>query len=178
MRKRQKLLCFFLVIPMFVFLFACTSENELGIREKKNKDMVKLNFGPVIISYSLSNGITLTGEEGSEFVCTTSSQDPEKEGVFLLDTLSDGNPSVTVASGTTIYWFCNPFAVSEVTWLEFINQKDSQIIGYAVVRVETNADQGFYKPEVVKAVAFPKVGGKYQAITDEQVNQLIKNAEK
>ena len=172
MKKRQWFVLF-LVLSLCISLFACTSANEFGIREKSDKNMVELHFGPMGLSYTLTNAITLKGEEESEFVCTTSSQDQVKEGAFLLDSFSDGNTSVTVASETTIYWFCNPFAVSEVTWLEFINQKNSQIIGYAVVKVETNVDQGFYKAEVVKAVTFPKIGGKYQTVTEEQVNQLI-----
>ncbi len=186
MRKRQKLLCFFLVIPMFVFLFACTSENEFGIREKNDRSMVKLGgWGDTGgFSYSLVNRITLTGEEGSEFVCSTSSQDPKEEGTFVLDTLSKGATSETISSGTTIYWLYRYYDETEMfypenetIWLEFINQKDSQIIGYAVVRVDKIADW-YYEPEVVKAVTFPKMGGQYQTVTEEQVNQLIKNVEK
>lgn len=185
MRKRfLSLSLSILLISMFAVLSACATENEFGIREKENKNMVKLDeWGDTgRFSTSYLNKITLTGEEGSEFVCSTSSNNPIDEGKFLSHTQTS-DTLITVSSGTTISWYYRHYdetgmhiAENETIWLEFINRKDSQIIGYAVVRVDKIADY-YYDAEVVKAVTFPKVGGNYQTVTEEQVNQLIKNAE-
>ncbi len=164
------------------------SKNELGFREEDAKGMIEMNFfGSKAVSYCLVNEIALKGEEGSEFVCSTRLQDPKKEGLFLLDTHSSAS-SVTVASGTSIYWSDvyydgtgTYFAENETIWLEFINRKDSNIIGYAVVRLEKLPEEASktHDPTIVKAVTFPKtLGIFYQNVTEEQVGQLIKNAEK
>lgn len=42
------------MIPMFALLYACTSENEFGIREKNDKNMVKLNLWGDTIAISTS----------------------------------------------------------------------------------------------------------------------------
>ena len=189
MRRMQKLFCFLLAASMLAALCACAPKNELGIREKDNKNMVTFHFGPRVVSYSLSNGIVLKGEEGSEFICSTSTQDPKQEGVFLLNTLSVGGKatSVTVASGTTVYWANwyddengTHYSENETIWLEFINRKDSKIIGYAVGRLDELAEDdasGTHAATLVKAVTFPKVDGEYPTVTDEQVEQLMKSVE-
>lgn len=182
---RRLLSLFLLIIPMFILLFGCNPKNEFGIREKNDKNMVKLDrWGDTSgISLTLVNDITLTGEEGSEFSCSIGSGDTKEAGTFLFGIHHDVT-SATVSSGTTIYWFCqysdgteSHISKAETVWLEFINRKDSQIIGYVVVKVNRIADF-HYEPEVVKAVTFPKVNGKYQEVTDEQVNQLIAEIEK
>lgn len=174
-------------IPMFAMLYACASVNKYGIREKGDKDMIKLNswIDTGAISTSQVNHITLTGEEGSEFVCSTSSNDAYKEGNFwyYAPAVAYGT-SITVSSGTTVYWSClfyddtgMQIVENETIWLEFVNRKNTDIIGYAVVRVDKISDY-HYNAEVVKAVTFPKVNGEYQAVTEEQVNQLIDSIER
>lgn len=189
MRKRLlSLSLFLLMIPMFVFFGACNAGNK--IREENDESMVKLNswIDTIAISTAQVNQITLTGEEDSEFVCSTSSNNAYKEGNFWYYAPADASDksiygtSITVSSGTTVYWSFLHYdetemhiAENETIWLEFINRKDSQIIGYAVVRVDKITDY-HYKAEVVKAVAFPKVNGEYQTVTEKQVNRLIDNA--
>lgn len=167
-----------------IVLAACGVENELGFREENDGDMVSFNFWGDTAGFSTVevNQITLTGEEGSEFLCTTSSGDLQKEGRFLLDTQS-GDTSVTVPSGSTIFWAYRYYdeegmklAQDDQIWLEFINRKDENIVGYAVVRVDKITDCN-YEPTVVKSVTFPHVNGRYQTVTMEQVAQLISNAE-
>ncbi len=160
------------------------SKNELGIREEDAKEMVEMEstlINTMAVSYTLHNPITLTGEDESEFVCT-SLQDAGNEGGFHLKDASKDTSSITVASGTTIYWssgFPGKLGTSkEVFWFEFINRKESHILGYAVVKVERITDF-YYVPTIVKSVTFPKtLGIFYQNVTEEQVGQLIKNAEK
>ena len=174
-----------IMIPMCIFLFACSPKNELGIYEKEEEDMVTLDVWGDTSGFSTVevNQITLTGAKDSEFVCSTSTQDPGKEGNFIFrSTPYSSETSVTVSSGTTVFWSYRHYdengmltAGSDTVWLEFINRKDSDIIGYAVVKVEK---LGYcnYEAEVIKAVSFPKVNGKYQEVTEEQVNQLIDSA--
>ena len=186
MRKIKNILCLLLAMSMFTVLFACATENELGILEKTDNNMVTFEmWGDTMgISTAYINYTTLRGEEGSEFVCSTSTQDPMQEGLFLSDTRTGGT-TLTTASGTTIFWTYQSydeegylhFSENETIWLEFVNRKDSQIIGYAVVKV-TRIDKYNYEPEVVKAVTFPRVNGEYQTVTEEQITQLIKNVEK
>ena len=185
MRKIKNTLCLLLAMSMFTVLFACATKNELGILEKTDNNMVTFKMWGFTgaISTVYINYTTLKGEEGSEFVCSTSTQDPKQEGLFLLDSRT-ADTTVTTASGTTIYWiyWANDeegmhISENETIWLEIVNRKDSQIIGYAVVKV-TRIGESNYEPEVVKAVTFPKVNDEYQTVTEEQVNLLINNAEK
>lgn len=172
-----------LVFPLCVTFASCSSVNEFGLREAKDSNMVAFEmWGDFVVSTIEINRITLTGEEGSEFICSTSTGDVNSEGKFLLNTREDGT-SVTVPSGSTVFWSCRDYdeegmqlAQNDRIWLEFINQKDSHIIGYAVVRVDKISDYN-YEPTVVKSVTFPKENGKYQAVTREQVAQLMKDAE-
>lgn len=183
----MKLKCFML----FCILMICTTMtacggtiNEFGIREIESGNMITFDmWGRNDVSTIEINQITLMGENGSEFVCSTSSGDAGKEGKFLLSTHLDGT-SVTVPSGSTIYWSYRNYAGEGMQlaqcdriWLEFINQKDSHIIGYAVVRVDKIADYN-YEPTVVKSVTFPKRDGEYQAVTMEQVAQMMSDLEK
>ncbi len=172
------------IVSACALFTACSSVNEFGLREAKDSDMVAFEmWGDNVVSTIEINRITLTGEEGSEFICSTSTGDMYSEGKFLLNTHSDGT-SVTVSSGSTIYWSYRVYDEEEMhlvqndrIWLEFINQKDSHIVGYAVVRVDKIADYN-YEPTVVKSVTFPKEDGEYQAVTMEQVAQLMSNLEK
>lgn len=154
---------------------------------EESKSMVQFGgWGDTLaISTIEVNGITLTGEEGSEFVCSTSSNNPKKEGCFIYRSTPpySSDTPVTVSSGTTIFW---SYHYSDETgsynvengpvWLEFINRKGSKILGYAVVRVDRIA-KCHYEPEVVKAVIFPKVNGEYQKITEERVRLLMHSVE-
>ncbi len=178
------------IIPMFLFvvalcaaLSACSSVNELGLREANDGDMISFDLwgNTGNISTVEVNKITLTGEDGSEFVCSVRSGDVQEEGQFLLDTHTGGT-TVTVPSGSTIYWSCRNYdeggmsvARGEQIWLEFINQKNSHIVGYAVVRVDKIAEY-HYEPTIVRAVTFPQVDGAYQSVTMEQVARLIGSA--
>lgn len=162
----------------------CASENQFGLREKNDENMVKLASWGLVASTVEVNKIALTGEEGSEFVCSTSSNDPQEEGVFILNIRSSA-ASVTVSSGSSVYW-SNVFyddenymstAQKDTIWLEFINRKDSHTIGYAVVKV-IKIDEIRYEAEVMKSVTFPKSEGKYQDVTNEQINRLIADVEK
>ena len=185
MRKIKNTLCLLLAMSMFTVLFACATKNEFGILEKTDNNMVKFcGWGNMIaISYTRVNGIAMTGEEGSESRCSINSGETKEAGTFLFNHRYDVT-SATVESGTIIYW-CFQYhdevevhnSEKEVVWLEFINQKDSHILGYAVVKVN-RISQSYYEPEVVKAVTFPKVNDEYQTVTEEQVNLLINNAEK
>lgn len=182
--KRFISLLSLLVLTVCLMFSACGSVNELGLREIKDSDMIAFDmWGDYVVSTIEINKITLTGEDGSEFICSTSTGDVYSEGKFLLNTHSDGT-SVTVSSGSTIYWDYRVYdeegmqlVQNDRIWLEFINQKDSHIVGYAVVRVDKIADYN-YQPTVVKSVTFPKAGGKYQEVTTEQVAQLMRSAEK
>ena len=176
---------FLFAIMLCASFSACSFVNEFGLRELKETDMIAFDSWGNTLNFSTIevNKIILSGETGSEFICSTSSCDIQKEGKFLLDT-HVGNTSVTVPSGSTIYWSYRYnadggmlYAQNEQIWLEFINQKDSHIVGYAVVRVDKVADY-CYEPTVVRSAIFPKDDGEYQEITTEQVMQLIKNVEK
>ncbi len=171
------------IVSAGALLTACSSVNEFGLRESKDSDMVAFEmWGDHVVSTIEINKITLTGEDGSEFICSTSTGDVYSEGKFLPNTHEDGT-SVTVPSGSTIYWDYRVYDEEEMQlvqndriWLEFINQKDSHIVGYAVVRVDKIADYN-YEPTLVKSVTFPKEDGEYQAVTMEQVAQLMRSAE-
>ena len=170
---------------MLAALCACAPKNEFGIREKKNKNMVKFGWwgDTIAISTSFVDGFTLTGIDGSEFVCSTSTGDPYKEGAFFVDRLFERDVPITVTSGTTVYWtyyYHNDdgtyYPENETIWLEIINRKDSKNIGYAVIKVD-KITKFHYEPTLVKAVTFPKVDGEYPTVTDEQVEQLMKSVE-
>lgn len=184
MKMKKVLISLGCIVSACALLTACSSVNEFGLREVKDSDMVAFEmWGDNVVSTIEINKITLTGEDGSEFICSTSTGDVYSEGKFLLNTHEDGT-SVTVPSGSTIYWDYRVYDEEEMQlvqndriWLEFINQKDSHIVGYAVVRVDKIADY-HYEPTLVKSVTFPKEDGEHQAVTTEQVAQLMSNLEK
>lgn len=188
MKKAQKIVCCLLVVPLFICLFACASvsTDELGFREKDDNNMLSFARWGYTGGYStrLINEITLTGEEGSMFFCSTSTQDQKKEGGLHVDNRGpNGIPSATVESGASIFWWYRyydeegmHYPENDPIWLEFIKRKDSHILGYAVVRID-KIKECHYEPIVVKAVTFPKTNGKYQEVTKEQVQELMKNAE-
>lgn len=171
---------------IFCILMICTTMtacggtvNELGIREIENGNMVTFDLWGLVASTFEVNKITLTGENGSEFICSTSSGDASKEGVFLLDSYSGGT-SVAVPSGSTIFWSDRDYgedgmttAQNDCIWLEFVNQKKHRILGYAVVRVDKVSDL-VYEPTLIKSVTFPKLNW----VTMEQVEQLMDEVEK
>ena len=168
---------------MLAALCACAPKNELGIREKENTNMVEFYMWGDVggISTSRVNAITLTGKDGSEFVCSTSTGDPYKEGAFFVKKLAERDVPITVTSGTTVYWtFRNHeedgmhYPENETIWLEIINRKDSKNIGYAVIKVD-KISQFHYEPTLVKAVTFQGIGK--GSLTDEQVEQLMKSVE-
>lgn len=188
MKRTKCFLAAFMTAIMLVAgisLSACGSENELGLREQKDNGMIALDVWGNTMAYSTTqiNRITLSGEDGSEFVCSTKSDLLEKEGRFLSNTQS-GDTSLTVANGSTVFWAYRYYdengmqiAQNDRIWLEFINRKDSRILGYAVVRVDKIANY-HYEANVVKSVTFPQVNGMYQTVTEDQVHQLMNHLEK
>ena len=166
-----------------IFAFA-GCKNEFGLLEQNSSGMVSFErWGETSnVSTVEVNLLTFTGEDGSSFVCSTRSKQLSSEGKLLCG--EQEGVSVIVSNGETVFWsarYCDDagaqVAENDVVWIEVINQKDTHILGYAIVRVDKASDFN-YQPTLVKAVTFPQVNGKYQAVTAEQVAQLIGNEEK
>ncbi len=85
-----------------------------------------------------------------------------------------------IRCGETICWRPdNKDELIDLAYIDVIVKVENNIIGYAVIKI-TDPEGSFqtYIAEIIKSVAFPKINGKYQMVTQSQVKRRIAAAKK
>ena len=110
----------------------------------------------------------------------------KNDTVASLPDVDFGN-QFTVENGETIFWRTrelveeaekvgmHPYdyleTIGNVIYVEVIIRADGHIVGYTVVAIHYK--EGFFAASVKETVSFPKVNGKFQHISEENVKQMI-----
>ena len=63
----------------------------------------------------------------------------------------------------------------DMDYVDIVVKVNKNIIGYVVIKINRVGDSWLnYTPTILKSVTFPKVNGRYQKVTEEYVQQQIK----
>lgn len=141
--------------------------------ETKAPDMVELSTW-IFTSGVPNNLITVKSEdENLTFECRAD------EGYLLYQ--SQYHKEITLSSGETVHW-----AFSDTEWIhkdvpvdyvDIVVKEEDRIVGYAVIRI-TQRDGMDFSAKVVKSVMFKKIDGKYQSVTDSELNERLQTTRK
>lgn len=170
MKKFLTIFSAMIFILSAAFLTACREKggneylaSDLGILELY-ADYISLGEPIYVIDHS-EKPFTFTGDIEDDYcVCTI------EKGHFIL---ADGStaPKITLRSNETGNYDWAPWSKGDVNFISITVKEDEHIIGYAVIKLTSGA-------EIIKSCSFPKVDGEYQAITQKQVDKILKNVRK
>ena len=160
MKRLFTLFSVFILMLSAVCMTACGGNkylvSDLGIIELRT-------FRYVNLSSSGSN-FTFTGDNEDDYcVCTI------EKGHFRL---ADGSTAheITLRSNETGKYVWER-SRKDVNFISITVKDDEHIIGYAVIKLA-------FRNGVIMDCSFPKVDGKYQDITQKQVNKILENVRK
>lgn len=143
-----------------------------GFYEQEEKNLVWLHSWETMHSSGLDNIIyTVTDNENDEvrYVTTGTLYGYAPDGTWGLH-------EKTTNSGDPVFWmhYRGSYSFGETAYVEITVMRDGNIIAYAVVKVE-DSEMGliFYKARTLKSVMLPQIEGKYQPVTNEQVQAAI-----
>lgn len=150
------------------------NEKLSKIKEEEYPEMLEIPQ----VDYSIDMDIPYipivlrSSDDDVVFYCTCA--EPE----FTLDLYGE-----KIKQEEKIYWLPPHKIFEEPIYIDIILKKGSNIIGYAVISiVSPKAPDGSYiyawRNKILKTSIFPKIKGRYQNITDEQVKMLISNVKK
>ncbi len=136
--------------------------------ETKVPDMVELSTW-YATSGLLNNLITVKYEDKNlTFECRAG------EGFLLYQ--SQYHKEITLSSGETVHWAFSDteWIYKEVTddYVDIVVKEEDRIVGYATIRI-TQRDGIDFSAKVVKSVMFKKIDGKYQSVTEAEIEELL-----
>jgi hypothetical protein len=143
-------------------------ENMGAFLEVETEDMIDCSlFFYSVARSSIGDPIELKySDENAVFECTVD------EGSF--DYGQELLKSITLKPGGGFYWTSGPIASgTEQAFVEIILKLDDYIIGYAVVEIYQVNNLNQYTARVLHSALIPKVDGKYQNVTEEQIKIVI-----
>ncbi len=165
----KKIIAMTLVSIMGIMLFSGCSKLV-----EEDKDVVEVSAWITGLS-SYPNRVTPTYDEpGATFEISVD------RGNFFTGGFSPLFQKATLCREATIYWTPDDDdELIDLAYIDVIVKVENNIIGYAVIKI-TNPEDSFqtYKVEIIKSVIFPKIDGKYQKVTQKQVERKIKAAKK
>ncbi len=138
---------------------------------EKNEEIVELNSW-FFTSGIPNNAIKLKHpEENVKFELKADN------GVFWIVDTQEYLQMATVNNGDTVYWhLADNDKQFEITYVDIIAKIDDNVVGYAVVKIFKDNNSSDYEAELLKSVVFPRVGGEYQQVTQDQVDERIQTA--
>jgi len=163
-----------LAIVCVVLFSGCPEVIPDEPEEPEEVELVDLNCWGLPISMSsvrVNQIIMKYHDENVVFICST-----DNGGFHPVS--SDEHyfvKNVSLSSGEVIAWlFSDPVGSTTVyhAFIEVILKIDDNIVGYVVIeacRIHLVASKG----NILKSVFFPKVGGKYQNISEEDIRTEI-----
>ena len=191
---KNKMFLVFVILLCLAVTFGCTAatgsagRNSQGEDEKmvfvevKTDDMVEFprpiyNARP----YSSIHGYPIKlkhSDEDAVFECSVDKGDLGKEDPYYPELETGKNIIAKSGEGDGVFsivWF-NDGTVdsSQDAFIEIILKINSNIIGYAVVKV--NDDENLFTGRLLHSALIPQIDGEYQAVTEEQVKTAIEKA--
>lgn len=156
-----------------MMLCGCNGDNW-GVKNdnlvEENADFVELNTW--FFTSDVPNNVieTVYNEPGASFELSVD----KGKFLFSIDNHYVLFQQATLGPGETIYWTTESDNIIDIAYADVIVKVRNNVIGYAVIKI-TNPDGSpyNYNATIVKSVAFPKVNGEYQKVTQEQVEKKL-----
>lgn len=163
----KKILILGVVLIMCLSMFSGCND---GIKVKPVNNMIELHTW-YFASGIPNNAIKVKHSDNDvNFICEV-----DKGRIWSYDTQEFGK-NVVVKTDSTIYWdYFDEDEESNVSeaLLEIVLKKNDNIIGYAVIEIESIENSLDFKANVLKSELFPKVSGQYQDISKEYVKAIV-----
>lgn len=161
----KKIILLAVILVMIFSLFACKNED---IIEEDSQNMIELHNW--FFTSGVPNNAILFSHEDEKvvFECSVNS------GEFISVIQPYGIKSVNARSGDTLFWRAEQGeSGTEHAFIEIILKIEDNIIGYALIEILQIISSVEHTAELFKSVLFPKVGGEYQIISENQVKSII-----
>ena len=174
MSRMFKILSILNLIILSVIVIGCSK----NVKEKTLKNLAYFRVEQYSVAMSSVPGLSIElSLDEANFLCETTN------GSF---TFNDEVKSKVFESGEEFYW-CPHFKqglnqsvvrVEEDSYVDVKILIDSQIIGYAVVKINCSKDDFLYTSKLLVSKIFVDMNGDYQSVSEEYVNQRIQKHHK
>lgn len=168
------------VSVMAITLFSCknngnstSNTSNIEIIEKDANAMIEFeltSYSGAISSYSGMPIKLKIENENTIFECKT------EESYFTSSYFKGKQKQIFISPNTTFVCLFRDYESGEYflnTFIDIIARIDENIVGYAVIILNSKAEWAAQHPDILESKIFPKINGEYQNISLDYVKERI-----